>query len=173
MISFVFAEDINTYAMTATGKLYKINLLKRTFPKEIKPNEPIETDKKTRIEVTIPDIGKVNIAENTKAKFKSENSLEVVKGKMHGFIKELKPKTKFEIHTAISITGVRGTEYAFNVEEDGTTTLIVLDGEVEFFDKEKKKTVLVKRNQQSVIKPGELPSEPENINPDRIIDWWK
>lgn len=156
-----------------TGELYKINFLKKTFPKDIKPNEPIKTDKKTRIEITIPDVGKVNIAENTKAVFRSENLIEVVEGKIHGFIKKLKPKTKFEIHTPPACVGVRGTEYILTVEDDGTTTLIVLDGEVEFSDKEKRKAVLVKRNQQSVVKPGELPSEPENINPDRIIDWWK
>lgn len=155
------------------GELYRIELQKKTIPKDIQPNEPIETDKKTRIEITIPDIGKVNIAENTKAKFKSENLLEVVKGKIHGFIKKLKPKTKFEVNSPTCILAVRGTEYAFNVEDDGTTTLIVLDGEVEFSDKEKKKTVLVKKNQHSVVKPGELPSEPVDISINRVPKWWE
>lgn len=159
--------------INVTGELYRIDHLKKSFPKDIKPNESIETDKKTRIEITIPNIGKVNIAENTKTKFKSENLLEVVKGKIHGFIKKLKPKTKFDIHTPTCALSVRGTEYALNVEDDGTTTLIVIDGEVEFSDKEKKKTVLVKKNQQSVVKPGELPSEPVQINPDQILKWWE
>ncbi|MGQ9604523.1 MAG: FecR domain-containing protein [bacterium] len=81
--------------------------------------------------------------------------------------KELQGR-KFKVNSPTTILAVRGTEYAFNVEDNSTTTLIVLDGEVEFSDKQNRKGVLVKKNQQSVVKPGELPSEPLDINPDQI-----
>ncbi len=155
------------------GIIYKVRTQKLSFPKDIKPNEPIKTDKRTRMEVNLPNVGKVNIAENTTAVFKSENLLEIAKGKIHSLIKKLKPKTKFEIHTPTCVTSGRGTEYLLDVADDGTTTLIVLDGEVEISDLENKKTVIVKKNQKSIVKPGKLPSEPVNINPEQILKWWE
>lgn len=101
--------------------------------------------------------------------FRSEISLEVAKGKIHSLIKKIKGRTKFDSKTPTSTTGVRGTEYVIDVEDDGTTTLIVFDGEVEFSDKEGKKSVIVGKNQQSVCKPGDLPTEPVQINLEKIL----
>ncbi len=115
-------QDVRFYK----GEIYKIDNLKKSFPKDIKPNKPIKTDKRTRIEVTLPDVGKVNIAENTQAVLKSENLLEIVKGKIHALIDKLKPQTKFDVNTPTAIVGVRGTEYQIDVVDDGTTTLVAL-----------------------------------------------
>jgi ferric-dicitrate binding protein FerR (iron transport regulator) len=68
---------------------------------------------------------------------------------------------------------MRGTQFVTNVDKDRTTTLTVLEGSVEFSDLNKKKTVVVKKNQTSVVKPGGLPSEPVSIDEKRIPIWWE
>lgn len=162
----------NVIDQNFTGELYRIELLKKTFPKDIKPNEPIKTDKKTQLEITMPSKDVINVAQNTEAVIRSESLMEIMKGKIHGLIKKLKPKTKYEIHMPTSAVSVRGTEYVLDVADD-ITAVVVLDGEVEFSDKQSRKTVLVKKNQQSIIRDGGLPSEPVNINPDQIPRWWE
>jgi hypothetical protein len=156
------------------GTLYKVEVKKLFFPKDIKPSEAIKTDKKTQLEITIPDVSKVNVAPNTEARIKCSICwLEVGKGKIHGLIKKLRPKTKFEVKTPTSAFSVRGTEYTVEVQDDGTTTVVVLEGEVEFSDKVNKKTVNVKKNQMSVCRPNGLPSDPNGINQDQLLKWWK
>lgn len=156
-----------------TGELYRVELLKKIFPKDIKPNEPIKTDKRTQLEITMPSKDVIKVAQNTEAVIRSESLIQIVKGKIHSVIKKLQPKTKFEVKTPTSGFSVRGTEYTVEVEDDGTTTLTVLDGEVEFSDKEMKKTVIVKRNQKSACKPVGLPSDPVEIKPKLIPKWWE
>jgi len=167
-------EDSHTrFIGKIIGQLYRIETLKKAFPKDIKPNEPIKTDKKTQIEVTLPDIGTIEVSENTEAEFKSESLLEVIKGKICTMIEKIRGKNKFEIHTPTCIVAVRGTKYAIDVEDNGTTTLIVLNGEVELSDKEMKKTIIVRENQLSVVKLEGLPSDPVSIEPDQILRWWE
>ena len=79
----------------------------------------------------------------------------------------------FKVKTPQAGCGVRGTQFITKVGKDGTTTLTVIDGEVEFSDKQKRKTVLVKKNQKSVVKPGGLPSDPVSIDPKQIPRWWE
>lgn len=79
----------------------------------------------------------------------------------------------FEVQTPQAVIAVRGTQFINKVKKDGTTTLTVLDGEVEFSDTEKRKTVLVKKNQKSTIRQGELPSEPVSVDSSQIPIWWK
>lgn len=79
----------------------------------------------------------------------------------------------FKVRSPQGVIAVRGTQFITKVEKDGATTLTVLDGEVEFSDMEKRKTVLVKKNQRSTINPGGLPTEPEAIEQNQILKWWK
>lgn len=156
-----------------TGELYKIELLNKIFPKDIRPDEPIQTDKKTRIEIILPEESKVNIAENTIATLKSTSLLKVVLGKVHAIIKDIKPNTKFEVYTPTAVIGIRGTEYEIIVNDDGATTVRVFDGEVEFSDLDKKKTVLVKKNQESTIGRNKLATDSVPINEKFILKWWE
>lgn len=156
-----------------TGELYRVELLKKIFPKDIKPNEPIKTDKRTQLEITMPSKDVIKVAQNTEAVIRSESLMKVMNGKIHGLIKKLKPKTKFEVHSPTSVTSIRGTEFMLNVSNNITTTVIVLDGEVEFLSKDSQKTVKVRKNQQSVLRPQQHPSDPISIKPKRIPKWWE
>ncbi|HEY0073851.1 MAG TPA: tetratricopeptide repeat protein, partial [Abditibacteriaceae bacterium] len=67
--------------------------------------------------------------------------------------------------------GVRGTEIFLQVAEgDGTTTLTVIEGEVEFFNPFGR--VVVATSQQSTARPGQAPTMPITIpNAALIIEW--
>jgi hypothetical protein len=65
------------------------------------------------------------------------------------------------------------TEFTLEVTEDGTTTLTVLNGTVEFTDRTLNESVQVSRYQTSVIVPGGTPSSPTSIDPVEIDRWWE
>lgn len=155
------------------GELYRTEFLKKSFPKDIKPDESIQTDGKTKIEVTLPDVGKVNINQNTNVVFRSNNVLELAKGIIRGMISKLKPKSKFDVHTPTAIIGIRGTEYTLEVAEDGTTKLIVINGEVEVSDKQNIRTQIVKNNQKLFVSSEGIISKPISISPKKIPRWWE
>jgi hypothetical protein len=172
-IKLIFGAFGKPDDMNATGELYRVELLKKNFPRDIKPNEPIKTDKKTQLEITMPSKKVIKIAQNTEAVIKSESLIEVMRGRIHNLIKKLKPETKFNIRTPTATTGVRGTEYEIEVKDDGTTTVMVFSGEVEFSDIENRKTVIVKENQMSICKPKDLPQDPYEFNQEQILKWWR
>jgi Flp pilus assembly protein TadD len=67
--------------------------------------------------------------------------------------------------------GVRGTEIFLQVAEgDGTTTMTVIEGEVEFFNPFGR--VIVATSQQSTARPGQAPTAPITIQtPGLLIEW--
>jgi hypothetical protein len=172
VFSYKRFED-NEIDQILSGELYRIKLQKRHFPEDIKPSEPIKTDNKTQLEITIPSKDVIKVAQSSEAVIRSESLIEVMKGKIYSLIKKLKPKTKFEVKTPVCIAGIRGTEFQIEIEDDGTTTVIVLDGEVEVSDLENKKTVIVRKNQKAVTKHRELPSDPIEIEPHQVFNWWQ
>jgi hypothetical protein len=75
------------------------------------------------------------------------------------------------IATRTSLVRVKGTIVLISVDDDGTSTLSVLEGAAEFFNP--CGSVLVPAGQQSVVKPGYGPSDPSVI-PDvqgLLRDW--
>lgn len=156
----------------AKGELYRIYTKKDTLGKTVHVDELIKTDKFTQREIVVPNKGEVIVNTNSECKFKEDKLLEQYAGEIFAKIKKLPPEA-FKVRTPQAVSSVRGTRFITRVEKDGTTILTVLDGEVEFSDINKKKTVIVKKNQRSVVKPGGLPSEPETINHNQIPRWWE
>lgn len=154
----------------AKGELHRIYTKKDTLGKTVFINEPIITDKFTQRDIVVPNKGKVIIKPNSECKFKEDRLLEQSLGEIYS---KIKPGGNYKVQAPQAVCGVRGTRFITKVKKDGTTTLTVLDGEVEFSDKEKKKTVVVKNNQRSVCLQGGLPSEPVTIEPNLILKWWE
>lgn len=157
----------------ATGELYRIYIRKDTLGKTVQVNEPIKTDKFTQRKIVVPDVGEVIVNTNSEGKFEGEEEFEQILGELAIILKRLPKTLDYKIRMPQAVCGVRGTQFITKVEKNSTNTLIVLDGEVEFSDRQKKKTVLVKKNQRSVVKPDGLPSEPIPIDPDKILRWWE
>ena len=74
------------------------------------------------------------------------------------------------VETRTAIAGVRGTQIHLTVQDDGTSTLFVEDGEVEFFNPQGE--VVVATGQQSIARPGQAPTSPITIqNGNLILEW--
>ena len=161
---FFEQRTIGEFCMFVTKKM--------TLGEDLAIDEPLETDKVTIVKVTVPDIGEVNVNTNSKVKFDSDSEMEMMLGEIYSKIKKLPPDV-FKVRTPQAALAVRGTQFITKVEKGGTTTLTVFDGKVEFSDINKKKTVIAKENQKSVVKPGGLPSEPVFIDSGQIPAWWE
>lgn len=80
----------------------------------------------------------------------------------------LRPGNAIETRTAV--LGVRGTEIMLDVADDGSTTLTVTDGSVDFYND--LGAVLVGQSQQSVARFGAAPTAPITIqNAGFIVEW--
>ena len=139
---------------------HKIHNLKENSG--IEKGDIIRTSSKTQINLADRAGNKITIGGNTELKIETVSNLKLMAGTVTAFLKKLKPKSKFEVHTPTAIAGVRGT--AFSMWTDSmTTTLTVVEGEVEFSDLKNNK-VIVTSNQtcicskeQGIQKPVKLP----------------
>lgn len=157
-----------------SGELYRIKTKKDTLGKTVHLNEPIITDKFTLRDIIVPNKGRIIVNPNSECKFSKDNLLELTWGELITIVKKLKGEGEdFRVESPQAVIAVRGTQFITKVKKDGTTTLTVIDGEVEFLDKQMRKMVLVKKNQKSVVKPGGLPSEPVSFDPKMIPKWWE
>lgn len=102
-----------------------------------------------------------------------EGKLKALLGRIWVLVKELSQGEERRFATPSAVTSVRGTEFTLDVDDDGTTSLVVLEGLVEFSDLALTTKVLVGRNQTSSVKPGGVPSEPASIDPAGIDRWWE
>ncbi len=81
----------------------------------------------------------------------------------------LRPGNAIETRT-VSL-GVRGTEIHLDVAAgDGTTALVVVEGEVEFFNKFG--SVIVNSSQRSIARPGLAPTAPVTVQNGGLITEW-
>ena len=145
--------------------------------------DTIITGKDSQLELLLLDGTIIRIKENTKIEIadifeslveRPTGVLRLFFGKIWGSMGRLLTAWNgWDIITSDAVIAVRGTEFTLEVEIDGTTTLLVLEGVVEFSDLDGTKTVLVEQYQTSVVKPGDIPSEPVPIDPDKIDRWWE
>jgi hypothetical protein len=68
--------------------------------------------------------------------------------------------------------GVRGTDFIL-ISGGDKTVVMVLDGEVSFWDINKRKTVKVKKNQKSECEKGGIPTNPVFFNSQEIPEWFR
>lgn len=155
----------------AEGMVYKKAkerpLIKGT---DLQKGDEVITREDSRVKVSLKDASTLDMNENTKIKVESDSEIDLYTGELFN---KIKPGGDYSVRMAQPVSSVRGTQFITRVDKDGTSTLIVLEGEVEFYDKEKNKTVIVRKNQKSVCELEGLPSDPVSINPDQIPRWWE
>ncbi len=144
--------------------------------KDMKEGDQIVT-KDRNVTVNLGKSSVMNVSKNSKVEVtklsKNESSFKVIWGKVWAKIEKLGKGEKINFYGVTACTCIRGTEFVFEVEKDGTSSIIVIEGMVEFSDLGKKKLVIVKEKQRSILKQGKLPSEPEIIDLKKIIKWWE
>ncbi|WP_225885291.1 FecR domain-containing protein [Leptolyngbya sp. KIOST-1] len=77
--------------------------------------------------------------------------------------------SQFEIETPAGISGVRGTEFGVNVQDDGKTGIATLSGAVD--TTAVGETVAVPAGFQNLIFPGEPPTEPVPLRDDPGLEY--
>lgn len=96
------------------------------------------------------------------------------RGTIHVYIrKDGKLIKEWLIRTPVASIKISQTEFVLEVAENGATTLTVLSGEVELSDVSKERTVIVKQNEKSTVRPGGIPSNPEPVDTNEIEKWWE
>lgn len=90
-------------------------------------------------------------------------------------IGRFKVKGKHDYHTPIAICGFRGTTFTIDAADDGTTMVVVSEGEVEVIDKTDLHSIIVKEAQQITAIPGKVGTEPCAANRDILAELkrWK
>jgi hypothetical protein len=162
-----------------TGELHRVTPQKKTFGKDIKSGEEITTDKNTRLDIDIPDLGEVVMSPGSKASITSSGSddeivLEMIRGQMLHRIKTAKDRgiDIYKVVNPQSIAGVRGTSFISSVYE-GLETIIVLEGSVEVSDKNgTAPPVIVGKDQMLVIDEDGSTAGPVDLDPD-YPRWWE
>jgi hypothetical protein len=100
--------------------------------------------------------------------------LEVIKGSIRAILMRagaaLGGRGTFIYKGPNAHAGVRGTDFIL-ISGDDKTVVMVLDGEVSFWDINKRKTVTVKKNQKSECEKGAIPTNPVFFNPQEIPEW--
>ncbi|MGB9722216.1 MAG: FecR family protein [bacterium] len=134
-------------------------------PKEtsgIENGDIIKTNSKTQINLADRGGNKITIGGNTELKMETVYNLKLMAGTITTFLKKIRPKSKFEIRTPTAIAGVRGTIFSVWTDKS-TTTLTVIEGEVEFSDLNGNKVIVMSNQscvcskEQGLQKPVTLP----------------
>ena len=95
----------------------------------------------------------------------SPSLFRLVKGEVYA-----QARSAVSAQTLSATASVRGTVFDLKVDDQGASTLTVVEGAVEFFNK--LGTVTVGESQQSVARPGQAPTKPLTIpNAGFIIEW--
>src|SRR5947209_4637207 len=131
------------------------------------PGNVLQTDPRGRAEALLDD--------GTQMKVNVQTALQLLPTRarpirvLHGRV-FLRARSELRISTPIADCHVHGTDLHVEVADDGTTTLTVVEGEVEFSDPQG--SVVVRDGLQSVARAGQPPTTPAPaVNLPSIIEW--
>jgi hypothetical protein len=131
------------------------------------PGYVIQTDPKGRAEVLFDDGTEVKIDIRTVLELLASRSrpVHVIRGQVF-----LRARSELRINTPTADCHVFGTDFHLAVAEDGTTTLTVVEGAVEFSNPQGR--VVVRDGLQSTARSGQPPTTPKPaVNLPNIIVW--
>lgn len=114
----------------------------------IQEGDLIKTDFKTQVKIVDVAGNRAWIGENAEVEIKSPFIFKLSTGSITVFIKKLEAGMKFEIRTPVAVVRACGTIFSVWTDKT-TTTLTVVEGEVEFSDLKGNK-VTVKANQSCI-----------------------
>jgi tetratricopeptide (TPR) repeat protein len=131
------------------------------------PGYVIRTDPSGRAEVLFDDGTQMKINVRTILELLASRSrpVRVIRGQVF-----LRARSELRINTPTADCHVYGTDLSLEVSEDGTTTLRVVEGAVEFSNPRGR--VVVREGLQSTARLGEAPTPPRPaVNLPNIIQW--
>lgn len=149
--------------------------------KNIGINATMITGENSKVVIRLTDGTILSVAPKTKIMIESliksidkrEGSVLVFFGKVRAIVKkQVGSKSKFEFKSKTAIAGVRGTHLALDVQEDGTTKVLLISGFVGVFNRDKMDLpeIMLSDMTYSEIKENQAPTPPAIIPPEMLKD---
>ncbi|NOY09209.1 MAG: tetratricopeptide repeat protein [Spirochaetes bacterium] len=134
----------------------------------------VKTLKLSRASILLKDETQIRLNANAELTIKrlkkagnKSSVLELVKGE--GWFRTKNPKSRLEVHTPTVTAAIRGSEIDLKLRDDGTTTMTVLEGEIDFYNEYGSLTVLP--GEQATVIPGKAPVKRKILNPEDAVQW--
>lgn len=134
------------------------------------PGDTVRTGKDGRADLLLTD-GDLLSLEAGSAVTLVEDGAEVLLGVIRAQVRSRFAK-KFTVRTPSAVTSVRGTDFLVRELPGKPSSVVVLEGAVEFSGRAGTKTVLVGPGQQSYLLPDGTPAEPTPANLSEMRRWW-
>jgi outer membrane receptor protein involved in Fe transport len=134
--------------------------------------DQLRTGKNSRATLRLSDLSVFRVYELTTMTIQPPKAgqnevIEVKSGAAYFFNRDKPNQTQFQ--TPSSSGAIRGTEFNLVVAEDGTTTLTLLDGQVDLTNRQG--SVQLESGQQAVVETGKAPKKSAILNAMNVIQW--
>lgn len=134
--------------------------------------DSLRTAPRSRATVRLSDLSVIRVNEKTlleiRAQADAKGSLLDMKSGSTYFFNRSKPGS-VQFHTPLISGAIRGTEFNLAAEEDGRTTVTLIEGEVAMNNAQGE--VVLKSGEQGIAEPGQPPRKTAMLNAINIIQW--
>lgn len=146
----------------------------------LNPGDTVITGANSKVVIKFPDDDRIELG--SMSHFTIRDYEKGIFGLLIGKIRALiKGKlVKYQVETPTAVMAVRGTEFTINVDDDGTTTVVVLEGIVEVRDLTSNSIVLLEAFQMITVPkiPGgfeqqDMLERVTIVDPGSISRWWE
>lgn len=133
--------------------------------------EKIKVGRNSRAGLILLGGGEIKINQNTfltvgpgrTVMGQARNWINLIRGRIYNKVHGLR---KLDVKTPVATCAVRGTEYQTQVEDDGSTAVIVVAGAVSL--ENEFGSAIVNPGEMATVKPGKAPEPPQKINEEKI-----
>ncbi|RJQ54889.1 MAG: hypothetical protein C4530_16610 [Desulfobacteraceae bacterium] len=138
---------------------------------EVNTGNILETDRFGRLSLLLPDHALLKIGSDTRFRYEGvdEESRKWFLDKGKVWLRGLFQKRAFDVQTPTAVVGVRGTEWYMTVEENGSTTVGVVDGTVAVENPHG--SLLLQARELATVQPGRPPVKSAYLTPDNAVNW--
>jgi len=123
-------------------------------------------------EIEFPNGTKFKLAPNTKIKIAALNTVYIQSGKSWIKVDAIGPDGEFHIKTPTATTGIRGTEFIVEVENDGASTIKLIEGLIEVTDSNQQSKMNLAAGMQVAIAANSSVLNPGILDIEESDKWW-
>jgi tetratricopeptide (TPR) repeat protein len=140
--------------------------------RELRPGDRIRTRELSNVSILWSDQSRVRLPELSDIQIQASTgnrrtSFSLITGLLYFFNRERLTNARYGTRTAAA--AIRGTEFVLQAEENGRTTLTVVEGEVELSNDVD--AITLRSGEQGVAEPGQAPRKTPAIIVNNVIQW--
>ena len=140
--------------------------------RELRPGDRIRTRELSNVSILWSDQSRVRLPQLSDIQIQASTgnqrtSFSLITGLLYFFNRERLTNARYGTRTAAA--AIRGTEFALQAEENGRTTLTVVEGEVELSNDVD--AITLRSGEQGVAEPGQAPRKTPAIIVNNVIQW--